>query len=254
MDDTAGIPVLTYHSIDGSGSIISTSRDTFQRQMSFLKKQGYQAITLGDLAARPRSAASFSEKIVVLTFDDGFRNFLTQAFPILDAHGFKATVFLVTDLCGGYNDWAGNPKGLPRSKLLSWPEIRELDRAGVEFGSHTRTHPDLTRLSTKDIFSEMVDSKLTLSSAIGHDVRTFAYPYGRANREARRIARDHFEASCSTDLGTVGVQSDRTSLRRIDAFYIRTPRVLEKLPTAGFDNYLRIRHAMRKVRSAITGS
>lgn len=222
--------------------------------MSYLKNAGYEAITLGEFAARKRRGPVFAEKTVVLTFDDGFRNFYTEAFPILSDCNFKATVFLVTDFCGGHNDWSGNPANLPRSQLLKWEEIRELDAAGVEFGSHTRTHQDLTRLKPKEAISEMLDSKATISDALGRDVPTFAYPYGRISVEARRIALENFDVSCSTNLGKVRTKHDPASLNRIDTYYLSNQRLFEMLPLAAFDKYLQLRQTMRKMKSVLTTS
>ena len=248
------VPILTYHSIDDSGSIISTAPSVFQRQMKYLKNAGYEALTLGEMADRQKKGAPLSGKIVVLTFDDGFRNFYTQAFPVLSDHNFSATVFLVTDFCGGHNDWSENPKKLLRSELLDWKEIRELNGAGIEFGSHTKTHPDLTRLSTNDMTTEMLDSKAKISDALGRNVSTFAYPYGRSNDKVRRIALENFDASCSTNLGMVSAGHDRASLNRIDTYYLSNQRLFEMLPTAAFNNYLFFRRAMRKVRSVLASA
>jgi len=247
------VPILTYHSIDDGGSIISTDPKVFSRQMQHLKSEGYKSITLGEMARQQSAGDAFSERTVVLTFDDGFRNFYTEAFPILQAHGFSATVFLVTDLCGLHNDWSGNPPDLRRSELLSWKDIRELDADGIEFGSHTRTHPDLTRLSLEQLSTEMLDSKAEISDRLGHDVTTFAYPYGRLNSEARRIALENYQASCSTNLGKVAAGDDLASLNRIDTYYISNPRLFEMLPSAAFENYLRLRQAMRRVRTVFAG-
>lgn len=247
------VPILTYHSIDESGSVISTHPSVFRRQMQHLKDAGYRTITLGEMAERGKNLVSHSEKTVVLTFDDGFRNFYTDAVPILLRHGFRATVFLVTSFCGRHNDWAGNPADLPRSELLDWSEICELDANGIEFGSHTRTHPDLTRLSVEEMTSEMLDSKAEISDRLGREVSTFAYPYGRINSEARRVALDNFEASCSTNLGKVKARHDRASLNRIDTYYLSNQRLFEMMPTPAFDNYLRLRQAMRRVKSVLVG-
>jgi peptidoglycan/xylan/chitin deacetylase (PgdA/CDA1 family) len=221
--------------------------------MQHLKDVGYKAITLREMAEQQKEGKSLSEKVVVLTFDDGFRNFHTHAFPILKEHNFKATVFLVTDLCGRHNDWAGNPKDLPRSELLDWKEIRELDADGIEFGSHTRTHSDLTQLPVNEIIGEMLDSKAEISDRLGRDVTTFAYPYGRINPEARRIAFENFDASCSTNLGKVNARYDRAALSRIDTYYLSNQRLFEMMPTATFANYLRLRQAMRQVKAVLGG-
>jgi len=193
------------------------------------------------------------EKPVVLTFDDGFKNFHTHAFPILSEHGFSATVFLVTDLCGRYNDWNGNPHELPRSELLSWSDIKALNDAGIEFGSHTRTHPDLTKLTVAEATAEIAESRAAIEDALGREAQTFAYPFGRYNSVVRRIAQANFDASCSVKLGKVTSRSDLFSLERIDAYYLRNQRFFEMLPSAAFDRYLTARQFLRSVKSFVNG-
>ncbi|MGH9945833.1 MAG: polysaccharide deacetylase family protein, partial [Pyrinomonadaceae bacterium] len=164
---------------------------------------------------------------------------------------FKATVFLVTDFCGKYNDWAGNPRELPRSKLLSWQEIRELSEAGVEFGSHTRTHPDLRKLPPERVKNEMVESKSEIENILGCETTAFAYPYGRHNGTSRRIAEQAFASACSTKLGKVGVGSDRFCLERVDTYYLSNKKVFDSLPSRSFDRYLKFRSVMRDMKSLI---
>lgn len=245
------VPIITYHSIDKSGSVISTAPYVFRRQMKHLSELGYQAIPLRELAASLNSKTAFPAKTVVLTFDDGFKNFYLEAFPILSEYNFSGTVFLVTDFCGKYNDWPGNPTSFPRSELLSWEEIKELDSYGIEFGSHTRTHQDLTRLTVEKVESEMVESKTAIANILGRETITFAYPFGRSNAAARQIAKRNFKASCSTNLGKVSSESDSSSLNRIDAYYFANQRLFEKFPTAAFDNYLRFRQTIRDVKSLL---
>lgn len=249
VDKMAAVPILTYHSIDESGSVISTSPDVFRRQLKSLAESGYKTITLSDLSSALKNGNDLPSKTVVLTFDDGFQNFYTDAFPVLSEHNFTATVFLVTDFCGTYNDWAGNPPELPRSKVLSWEEIREMDRYGIEFGSHTRTHPDLTKLSVEKIESEMSESKQAIEDALGRKVETFAYPFGRHNTKIKQIARKNFTAACSTNLGKVWPDSDFFSLNRLDCYYLKNPRMFDMLSSKPFDRYIQFRQAMRIVKS-----
>ncbi len=153
------IPILTYHSIDTSGSVVSTAPEVFRRQMKSLSESGYNVVALNNLVEVLANKQTYSPKTVALTFDDGFQNFYTTAFPILKEYGFQATVFLVTDYCGKYNDWGDNLPKLPRSKLLSWQEIKELNKYGIEFGTHTRTHPDLTKIAASRVEGELFESK-----------------------------------------------------------------------------------------------
>lgn len=249
-DSGLKVPVITYHSIDESGSVISTSPEVFRRQMEFLSGAGYRTITLSELVSSLRDAeAVVPANTVVLTFDDGFRNFYSEAFPVLSDHGFNATVFVVTDFCGRHNDWAGNPADFPRSELLSWREIKELAGCGVDFGSHTRSHPDLTELSAAEMECEIVESKHLLADALGRETRTFAYPFGRSTPAIRQRVREHYDAACSTDLGKVTVRSDPASLKRIDSYYLADRRILEKISSRTFDNYMLLRQAGRGIRS-----
>jgi peptidoglycan/xylan/chitin deacetylase (PgdA/CDA1 family) len=246
------VPILTYHSIDRSGSVISTAPEVFARQMEYLHRNGYRVLSLSEFVSALTDNHTPLVKTVALTFDDGFHNFFSEAFPVLERYGFRATVFLVTDFCGGHNDWAGNPPELPRSRLLGWSEIKELDRYGIEFGSHTRTHPDLTRIFEEEIFDELVESKQAIEDALGKEAASFAYPFGRFNREARHLAGRYFKAACSTSLGKVQFGSDLFSLERIDTYYLSNQKIFEKLSDRSFDLYMKFRHALRSFKAAVT--
>ena len=245
------VPILTYHSIDESGSVISTASDVFRRQMKYLSETNYNVVSLSDLVRSLVDKTPIPPKTVVLTFDDGFQNFYTAAFPVLTQYRFNATVFLVTDYCGKYNDWTGNPSDLPRSKLLSWQEIKELNESGIDFGSHTRSHPDLKKLPAEKVKKEVVESKLAIEEALGCEVTTFAYPYGSYNAAVKRAAEETFGSACSTKLGKVQRGSDRYSLERVDSYYLSNQKVFNSLSSQSFDRYLKIRRVMRDFKSLI---
>lgn len=248
---TMRIPILTYHSIDKSGSIISTAPDVFRLQMELLRVAGYRTVTLSELISAFSEKSGVSPETVVLTFDDGFQNFYSTAFPVLEEFGFTATVFLVTDHCGKFNDWSGNPPELPRSEMLSWKHVEELSRQGIEFGGHTRTHPDLTKISKKDAIAEIAESKKALEDVLGREATTFAYPYGKHNGQVRQIAKNTFSAACSTNLGKVSYFSDFYSLERVDTYYLSNPKIFKALSLRSFDKYLQVRQAMRSFKSLI---
>jgi peptidoglycan/xylan/chitin deacetylase (PgdA/CDA1 family) len=252
ISQAAKVPILTYHSVDESGSIISTAPDVFRQQMKSLSASGYKAISLKELLGFFSENKIPAPKTVALTFDDGFQNFYTTAFPVLQEYGFQATVFLVTDHCGKYNDWGDNPPKLPRSKLLSWQEIKELNDCGIEFGSHTRTHPDLTQIDAAQADREIVESKQEIENALGTEVTTFAYPYGKFNPSVKQVAEKTFAAACSTNLGKARRTSDFFSLERIDTYYLSNPRIFNSLSSRAFDRYLRVRQAMRDFKSLIS--
>ena len=245
------IPILTYHSIDESGSVISTKPEVFRKQMKGLSEAGYEVVALSHLVESRSGKTSLPPKTVVLTFDDGFQNFYAAVFPVLQEYGFKATVFLVTDHCGGYNDWRGNPPDLQRSKLLSWREIKELSDHGIEFGAHTRTHPDLTRIGAERVENEIIESKKVIEDSIGREARTFAYPFGKFNPTIRRVVEKTFAAACSTNLGKVCPQSDFYTLERLDTYYLSNPVIFNSLSSKSFDRYMRVRQAMRDFKALL---
>lgn len=252
IQQSGRFPILTYHSIDKSGSVISTAPETFRWQMKFLSENGYKVVTLNNLINSLSGTKTPLLKTIALTFDDGFQNFFTEAFPILDEFGFKATVFLVTDFCGKNNDWAGNPTDFPSSKLLSWKEIKELHNYGIEFGNHTRTHPDLTKISVTQAESEILESKGKIEDSLGQEVTTFAYPFGKFNSSVKELVEKKHKAACSTNLGKIRSGSDYFSLERVDTYYLSNPQVFNRLSSRSFDGYMFFRQIMRDFKAFVS--
>src|SRR5208283_3111951 len=137
------VPILLYHSISENlfgkshpYSHINTSPNVFQQQMRWLKQAGYRSIELSELIRGLEDGTDLS-KTVVITFDDGYQDFLTDAMPVLKQFGFTATVFLAT---GRIQETSMRFEGVD---YLTWGDVRELHKEGIQFGSHTVTHPDL---------------------------------------------------------------------------------------------------------------
>src|SRR5580765_3414722 len=206
------IPVLTYHSIDDravddSASVVSTSLEIFRQHIAFLGRSGYHGIRLSELTSLLAEGKPLPERAVVITFDDGYHNFYSHAWPILRESGFAATVFLVTGYCGKDNDWPGHEPVNGRQPLMGWPEIRELHSQGVEFGSHTVTHPDLRRLPKGRVESELSDSNARIEDELGARVSQFAYPYGYFDSDIKATVEREFAGACTTKLGRVAIES-----------------------------------------------
>lgn len=244
------VSILTYHSIDDSGSVISTKLSVFRRQMKFLSEASFNVISLKTLAAFYRENNFPPQKTVVLTFDDGFQNFYTAAYPVLKDYDFTATVFLITDYCGKFNDWSGNLPSLEKSKLMSWNEIRELNKSGIEFGAHSRTHPDLTKTSPDQAIKEIVESKFEIENRLGVGVTDFAYPYGNYNRLVKSHAEQNYQTACSTRLGKVDSESDFFALQRLDAYYLSDERIFRAVLSHNVDWYLGLRQGLRDLKAA----
>lgn len=243
----ASLPVLTFHAIDDAASVISYDPRLFEYAMARLHAQGYRTIRLSEALACLRQRQPFSPRAFVLTFDDGFQSVYTDAFPALHRHGMTATVFLTVGSASAAHASARLAPFEGRS-MLSWPEIREMQAAGIEFGAHTLTHPDLTRMSADQIEREMSGSKAVIEDALGAPVTSFAYPFGFFDAQCRRIAQQYFSCACADTLGLLSARSDPYALERVDAYYLGTTRLLALMGTALFPWYVLGRAIPRQLR------
>jgi peptidoglycan/xylan/chitin deacetylase (PgdA/CDA1 family) len=246
--EAAAVPILTYHSLDDSGSVISVTPAAFRAHVRSLADRGFSGIPLGRLLDGWEGRASLPPRSVVLTFDDAFRNFAEAARPVLESHGFSATVFAVAGRAGATNDWPGQLAAVPRLPLLSAAELRELAAAGFEIGSHGLTHAALDGLSPADAEREVVGSKRALEDALGRSVEVLAYPYGRSDAFVRTLAAAHYRASCGVEMAAARPGCDRHHLPRIDVYYLRRPGLFRTLGTPVGRGYLALRAAGRRLR------
>jgi peptidoglycan/xylan/chitin deacetylase (PgdA/CDA1 family) len=218
-----GIPILMYHSISKNLEVhrsayfhTCTDPQVFREHIELLARNGYKTIGLGETVAKLKGGIRPTEKLVVLTFDDGFEDFYTEAFPVLSTFGYTATVFLPTSYIGD------NPHEFNGTTCLTWQQVRELHRAGIEFGSHTATHPQLKTLPTADVERELRSSKEEIEDHLGSQVTSFSYPYAfpETNRAFRQMLRDMlvqagYENGVSTIVGTADSSTDRLFLERL---------------------------------------
>ncbi|MBI3665129.1 MAG: polysaccharide deacetylase family protein [Acidobacteria bacterium] len=235
----SGRAILTYHSLDDSGSVISVRPALFERQMEALAGARVKVVRLTELVSAPPPA-------LALTFDDGFQNFADVAARALGHHGFPATVFLVTDYCGRRNDWPTQPEGIPRLPLMDWSCIRTLSGAGIEFGAHTATHPYLTAIREAEAREEILTSKQRIEDAIGQPVRAFAYPFGATSGPVRRMVKEYFTVGCSTRLGWVSPSSRPEALERLDVYYLSHLYLFRHLFQSSARWYLGLRSLARE--------
>jgi peptidoglycan/xylan/chitin deacetylase (PgdA/CDA1 family) len=250
MFPSNSIAILAYHSLDDSRSVLSTPPRTFADQMQILHELGVKVVPIGEVRSVLKMGKP-TKPLVAITFDDGFRSVYDLGFPILQRYGFPATVFLVTDYCGKANCWPTQPSHIKRGSLLGWTEIREMSTRGIMFGSHTRTHRDLTTLSVHEAERELITSKRAIEDGLGYPVGTFAYPYGAYNNRIRRLVESHFALACSTSLDFVHSGSDLFALERLDMYYLRRISLLRHLFTPVVGSYIRLRRMMRAVRGHI---
>jgi peptidoglycan/xylan/chitin deacetylase (PgdA/CDA1 family) len=237
--------ILTYHSLDSSGSVISIRPGVFRDQMEYLAEAGARVTPLQAVCTTPGAIA--------LTFDDGFRNFFEHAFPVLQRFRFPATVFVVSGYCGGQNNWPSQPKnnGISSAELLRWSEVEELARAGIEIGAHTVTHPRMSLLSPQETEEELLRSRAAIEDRIGRPVRSFAYPYGESTPGVRAAVARHFDLACGTRLAYLSSASDPVDLPRIDMYYLQKPFWFEGLQSTRGSAYLGARGLLRALRQTL---
>jgi len=218
-----GIPVLLYHHVSDQEtdmSELTVSTAEFSRQLRLLRIHGYQTITLEQLGSFMRGERiALPDKPILISFDDGYADNYTQAFPILKEIGFRATIFMV-----GIN--------FDRANRLTSSQIREMAANSIEIGAHSMTHRDLTRLSRTDLRYEVVGSKQKVEQVVRAEAGYFAYPGGFYNLAAlEAVESAGFQGAFSVLPGLNRPDRDNIYLlRRIPIFrFTNFDRLLAKM-------------------------
>lgn len=187
MSDTP-VPILMYHAVatapNDATRALSVAPEAFAEQMALIGDLGLTPVTTAGLAARWRSGRPLPARPVLITFDDGYEGVHRHALPVLEKHGFPATLFVSTGWIRGAHDTGG---GL--DTMLDWPQVRELAAAGVEIGGHSHTHPQLDQLGDAELRGELSRCTEILTDELGTRPVSFAYPYGYSSRRVRQAVR-----------------------------------------------------------------
>jgi peptidoglycan/xylan/chitin deacetylase (PgdA/CDA1 family) len=241
------LPILTFHAIDERQSVISFPPYLFKRVLSRLKANDYKTIGLLEAVDYLKRGLPFPERSFAITFDDGYDTVYHEAFPILQQYGMSATVFLTVGE-GLPAKLADRLPGLEGRRMLSWDQIKEMHQSSISIGAHTLTHPDLTSLPYDRIHAEICESKSIIEETLRCRVDCFAYPYGRFNQISQEIVQNYFTCACSDKLGVITNRSDVFALERVDAYYLRSDRLIEILSTKHFPWYIKARSIPRSIR------
>ena len=215
------VPILMYHGISSQiGSRhpyfeTNTSLELFAQHMQFLRENDYATVDLNE-ALEAIMTGRNGQKRVAITFDDGLRDLYTAAFPVLMQHGFKATMFIVSGFTGD------QPISREGREYLTWQEVREMHSHGIRIGSHTVNHPELYRLSPREVEFEIRQSKETIEDGLGEQIRSFSYPYAFPEHDKKFVERlkdllqtHGYEDGVTTILGTASHQHDWFFLPRL---------------------------------------
>jgi peptidoglycan/xylan/chitin deacetylase (PgdA/CDA1 family) len=201
------------HPADRSGLHIRSDR--FEAQLNYLRRH-YQVISLAEFIEARKRNISLPDRSVVLTFDDGYRNFLTSALPRLIARDMPVSVFLITDRIQPENQSHGNEWSESDDEtFLSWQEIKELQQHGVEFGSHTCSHRKLSEIAAVEAEQELRLSHQTIAAHLSQATMPLAFPYGAYSEAVVAMTRElPYTCALTTDAGTNAPVTDLFLLRR----------------------------------------
>jgi peptidoglycan/xylan/chitin deacetylase (PgdA/CDA1 family) len=214
------VPILLYHSIalDVAPRFRKWTVDpeVLAAHMAYLHDHHYTPITVTHFTtAMADSSVLLPQRPVVLTFDDGFADFYTNALPILTRYGFAATLYIATGFVGNTSRWL-HPLGEGQRPMLTWGQIAEISASGVECGAHSSTHPELDTLSPGAARKEIIASKMILEQHLGRPVSTFAYPYGFYSPVVRRLVQQGgYSSACAVKQSMSALTDDVFALARI---------------------------------------
>ena len=207
-EDTRGVLVLNYHKIDNKHHSLSVRVADFEQHMAWLKQYGYTSITPDELYDFITCGAELPEKPVMITFDDGYEDNYTNAYPIMKKYGFTGTIFVVTSFLGKYPNY------------LTWAQAQELEENGFNIESHTVTHQSMTDASDEKIKKELEDSKAAIQEHLGKESKYFAYPTGTYNLHIAQMAKDAgYRAAFTIKFDNVSRQTNVYAIERVPIFH-----------------------------------
>jgi peptidoglycan/xylan/chitin deacetylase (PgdA/CDA1 family) len=206
MRDRYVVPILMYHHVgipSGKWRLNTVSEESFDYQMNFMKRHGFEVISFDDLVEGIKKGHGFSRNTVVIQFDDGYEDNYKYAFPILKKYGFPAMVFLISDRIG-------------TPGFLTWDEVKEMEKDNFLAGAHTRHHVYLPKVSLIQAQDEIAGSKKVIEDHLGHRINYFAYPTGGFTQDIKHLVKDAgYKAAVSTNRGKDRFNMDLYELKRI---------------------------------------
>jgi peptidoglycan/xylan/chitin deacetylase (PgdA/CDA1 family) len=206
------VPILMYHylSIPPAGANIirqdlSVTPSQFEAHLAYLRQAGFETVSLEQLSYALSQETTLPPKPIIITFDDGYRDHYENAFPLLRQYDYTATFFVFTQ-----------PIDENNVDYLSWDMVKEMHQAGMEFGSHSYRHSDLSGRDVDFLVYEILGSKEAIEERIGEPVRFFCYPSGRYDDLTIKVLKSaNFWGAVTTQWGLEQSFNDRFELKRI---------------------------------------
>ena len=234
--------IVTFHSIDPSGSVLSYPPDLFAGLLGSLHESGLAVVGLHQLLE------GHIERAVAITFDDGIRSVYTHALPVLREFGAPAHLFLTTGPIGSGKPWPDEGGNGLSFEMLSWEEVEKLHVAGVSIEGHTNSHLDMRALSETQMADECEHADRRIEERLGRRPEFFAYPFGYHNAAVRDYARSRYTASVTTELGALGATHDTAAIPRLDSYYLQSRWLMHNFQSVPARAYFRFRSMLRNVR------
>ena len=182
------IPVLVYHSIDNNNSNLSLAIDIFEKQLNYLNRIGFNTVSFDKIDENKK-------KQIIITFDDGYKDVLKFALPILKKYNFTAICFLVSNMIGKQNSWDSLRHDFTPKNLMDTDDINEWINNGMYIGSHSHNHYDLTKLNKSELYNDLDFSKKTLEDKFGKKINNFCYPFGKVNKSVYDAVKKKFKTA-----------------------------------------------------------
>lgn len=198
-----GVPILTYHHVGSGKEWYYVSPAEFEAQLRYLRDSGYQSVSTAQLADVLAGKVKSPPRPLVITFDDGYADNFAAALPLLEKYGMTATFFVTTGKIG-------------QTDYLSWDQIRQMHRRGMEIGSHTVNHYTLREINLKEFERELLASRLMLQNNVPITTTLFANPFGEtAPAVVDLLQRTGYQAACSSVVGVNRPGENPYMLRRM---------------------------------------
>jgi peptidoglycan/xylan/chitin deacetylase (PgdA/CDA1 family) len=227
------VPILMYHSVainPAPENRLAVSVASFERQMNFLKRHHYNVMPLETIAALLKSKKKIPPKTVAITFDDGYKNVYTYAFPILKKYNLPATLFIIV-----------NEVGRPQADRLSWDEIKDMRNSGIiSFGSHGLDGEPLVNLKSEEVKKQIFDSKKILEKKLDCNLNAFSYGEGMFNNLIKQLVINAgYKLAVATKPGKKFPNDDVFALKRLRISSTSDNLLVFWIETSGYYTFIR---------------